>query len=198
MAEYSLDVGFNLGSLGNSSNSQQEALLIQGFTRIGVHGNPVVAARRLKGGDTLKVTLYDLTCSGESGGTMAVINGLSLRITFSPAGLHQPVSPVGSDGDFDEFLIYGAPFEQKSTVFDEKTPVWFASLGGNVPFYGNQLQEETLNYGDIVFTLENAGSFYYTIELAVYRDGIAKPKKFRVDPEMIITTGGDPDPPEIK
>jgi len=189
MATYSLDIGFNL-SLRPSPANEEEALLTQGFTEIGIIGNPVFNSRSFKREDVLRVTLYDLTAPLLS---LAPIEKMSFKLTFSAAQEGQAsMTPVNGPQVFENFMIFPGPNPQKSTVFEgDRVPLYFLFLGGP-RFPENQLQPVDPNVvvSEAIFTLVNGGHYYFTLELWVWLEGNSDPRKFRVDPEMIVDPTG--------
>ena len=187
MTTYSLDVGLNRDLLPSPRLEHGAAILAQGFTEIGVVGNPIFTARTFERGDRLKITVYDL--SPKVAGVHLPIEEMSLYFTFSEAIRDEAESPVdGGEDSFECFSIFPGPNLQKSTVFESRFPVWFCELGKK-RYPKSQLQDETKLFGEDVFLLENKGHFYYSMEIQARWQGETSSKRFRIDPEMIIDFG---------
>ncbi len=197
---YSLDLAFDLQQLNNPANDSM-ALLNHGITIIGDVGNPVARLRRLRVSDTVSITVYQLGKEAEI--EKFEIVDLSFKIKFDPARSQPAPSPVGDGHFFESFKIFAPSYvAQTSTVFEHLSPVWFVELDpdGNRPYSQGQMQEgEPKDFGAPVFALENEGAFYFTMHLSVtYKEKVSsgpgpvpvQSKVFRVDPEMIVTTGG--------
>ena len=192
---YSLDLGFNRYLKPNPANGDR-ALLTQGFTRPGVRGNPVFTSRQFKLKQTVVITLYDLSPIAAS--AKSQICGMNFSLKFIAAATDQlSCKPIDGEANQTRFKIFPGFNKQESTVFEEKRyPVWLIELSPDSPdgpqSEENQLQKEKKHAGSTVFTWEHPGYYYYTMRLDVWYEGEQEPKKFRLDPEMIITGEGEP------
>ena len=193
--QLSLDLGFNRDLLPHEGNAGK-ALLTNGFTMLGIHGNPVLNSRHLRIGDRVRLTLYDLTSPVA---LIPKIETMSFSLKFMPARNHQADHPVEDGGTFERFDIFPCHEPRSSTVFDRpenplRHRVWFINRNSSQPsFPNNQLSNESKTIGEPSFIWRHEGHFYYTLELDIGFEGEPDPKRYRLDPEMIITEDGDGD-----
>ena len=197
MSVYSLDLAFDLQL--QASPAVGDALLSQGFTKVGEVGNPVYTARTFNPKESLRVTLYDLTDLEP----LAEVVAMGCKISFFQAYPEQHLPPVVPTGKcqsepsnsfvFDRFKIFRGKHDQRSTVFQDEraVPIYFFECDGP-KFPSNQLQSEghDVVVSADIFTVQNCGRYYYNVELLVLVAGELEPRRFRVDPEMIISPTG--------
>jgi len=189
----SLDIGFDRKALSKPDGSGEVPLQL-GMTTVDEKGNPVYLARKLKPGDRLLITLYDLT---EAKQEPSPVNWMSFKIAFQKAREGSPDSPA-EKATYQRFEVCPGPLSPGySTVFEGHFPNWnvHRSDKGGRPYPKNQLAGPQPPREAVL--LEHEGYFYFTLFLHVAwkgEDGEPQEKYFRDDPEIILSNNGTPDP----